>query len=469
MSQRILILEDNADLRSALERFIRRRGFEVSAVGTVAEAVAELGAGDSDLLITDVDLPDGSGLALIQRLQETGSTIPAILITGLPDMALAAKGIKAGAVDFLTKPMDLEALGAVMDRALERARRSSRAGTPKSRAEGDEWTPGEVRLVGRHPSIVELYKKIGTAAASAAPVLIRGESGTGKELIAREIHRHSRPEKPFVALNCASVSDSLLESELFGHERGAFTGAGASRRGHFELAGGGTLFLDEIGDASPAFQATILRVLQEGEFLPVGGERTRRFHARVIAATHRPLEERVQEGSFRADLFYRIQVLEMELPPLRDRLSDLPELAGYLLARTAAHADRSAPEISAEAMGRLLSFSWPGNVRELENVLERAVLDARWDLILPEHIDLPTVPQGSPGSPRAFDLQAGSRDQSPAGSTPVDSAPAGETLDDAMRRHVELVLERCEGNKREAARRLDISPGRLYRLLGEEG
>ncbi len=447
--KRVLVLEDTPDLQRALCRFVERLEHEPVAAGSVAEALQALAEGGADLLLSDIELPDGSGVELSQLLRSRGVQVPVVLITGLHDMALAAEGMKAGAVDFLTKPLDLDHLAEVIERALGEAERSSK--TRRSRAEGDSRDAAPHRVVGRHPSIVELFKQIGVAASGASPVLIRGESGTGKELVAREIHRHSRAGEPFVALNCASVPDSLVESELFGHEKGAFTGAVASRKGRFELAGEGTLFLDEIGDASPGFQATILRALQEGEFAALGGERSRRLRARVIAATHRPLEAMVADGSFRADLFYRIQVLELRVPALRERMSDLPALASYVLLRAARKASRPAPELSADALSLLLGHDWPGNVRELENVLERALVQARGDIVLAEHVRLPTGTRDSRSAPR---------EGAGAG---VDS----ESLDDVVLRHVQDVLARSGGNKREAARRLDISPGRLYRILGE--
>jgi DNA-binding NtrC family response regulator len=454
LSAHILIVEDAPDLRRALGRFVERRGYRTSTAATVGEALELLETGAPDLLLSDIDLPDGSGVDLARHVRRHGLAMPVILITGLQDMAVAAEGMKAGATDFLTKPLDLDRLAEVLDRTLESARRraeSARAdGAPDPEHHDD--THGPARLVGRHPTIVELFKTIGVAASGSSPVLIRGESGSGKELVAREVHRHSRPGRPFVALNCASLPDSLLESELFGHEKGAFTGADSQRKGRVELAADGTLFLDEIGDASPSFQASLLRTLQEGEIVPLGSGQPRPVRARFIAATHRPLEDLVEEGRFRADLYYRIQVLELVVPPLRERASDLPELARYLLARGASRANRNTPELSAGALRVLLDHAWPGNVRELENVLERAAMRARGDVILAEHVEL----AGSPAAP------AGAANE-------TTGLPSDEVaLDDVVRRHVEQVLARCDGNKREAARRLDISPGRLYRILGEE-
>ena len=448
MGPSILILEDDADVRRALTRFSDGQGFQTRGEGTVAGALEALEEEAVDLLLADIDLPDGSGLDLLKHLRKTGRWIPTILVTGLHDVALAAEGIKPGAADFLTKPLNLNELAEAIRSALDEGEEGAKPDSERKRAGEPSTRP---RLVGRHPSIVELFKQIGIASFSSSPVLIRGESGVGKELVAREIHRHSRPDTPFVAVNCASVPDSLLESELFGHRRGAFTGAVSSHKGRFEIAGDGTLFLDEIGDASASFQATILRALQEGEFLPVGAERPRPVQARIIAATNRALEAGVREGSFRTDLFYRIQVLEMDIPTLRDRMSDLPELSAYFLRRSADRLGWSVPSLSPGAQEVLRSHTWPGNVRELENVLERALVNSRGGTILEEHIELLTVEKAEVG------------DSTIRGEAPGESKP--DRLDLLIHRHAHAVLRRCGGNKREAARLLGISPGRLYRIL----
>jgi transcriptional regulator with GAF, ATPase, and Fis domain len=307
------------------------------------------------------------------------------------------------------------------------------------------------QLVGRDPAMIEIYKTIGAVARSRTPVLIRGETGTGKELIARAIHFNSADAtEPFVAVNCTSIPESLLESELFGHVKGSFTGAMGDRKGRFELAGRGTIFLDEIGDTSPAFQAKLLRVLQEREFHPVGGERVRRTEARVVAATHRPLERMVREGRFREDLYFRLRVVEIAVPPLRERRGDVPLLAEHLLREGAREMHVAAPVLAPDAVARLTSYDWPGNVRELENALTRALVLARGATLT------------------AGDLVLGHD-----GVAAEDPASAEESADQSLaaieRAHIVRVLQRARGNKRQACRVLRISRPRLDRLLEKHG
>ena len=442
MSSKILLVEDSELLRSALVSFLKREKIRPLPTASLNEALDLVEEVRPDLILCDIQLPDGSGLDLIRHLRKEGIRIPIILFTGLPDMALAAEGMKLGAVDFLTKPLDMAHLSRLIHRTLARSEDRVRHATEPER-KTDTFRP---RLVGRHPAVVEVYKTIGTAAGSSSPVLIRGESGTGKELVAREVHRHSREGKPFVAVNCASLPDSLMEAELFGHEKGAFTRAQVKRQGRFAAARDGTIFLDEIGDASEAFQATILRALQEGEYTPLGSNRPQPFEARIISATHRPLERMVEEKAFRLDLFYRIQVLEIELPPLRDMMSDLPDIVEHLLTRLR-HAQPSlaVARVSPEGMDRLQSHGWPGNVRELQNVLERAAMLAGDGAIEPHHLHFTHLPG------------VAEKNRKVKGNT--------DLLETHMREHILQLLEECEGNTREAARRLGISPGRLYRIL----
>ena len=296
------------------------------------------------------------------------------------------------------------------------------------------------QLVGRNPQMIEVYKLVGQLAANRASVLIRGETGTGKELIARAIHYNSPDaDEPFMPINCTAIPRELLESELFGHVRGAFTGAVADRRGRFALAGRGTIFLDEIGDTPPEFQAKLLRVLEDGECYPVGAEKIERTEARVIAATHRDLEGRIVSGQFRQDLYYRLRVVEITVPPLRDRLDDLPTLAEHLVRRTAEDLHRAPPLISKEAMSTLLRHDWPGNVRELENALTRALVLATGDVIRPEHV-------------------------APAPSGP-DAPQELETLAEVERGQVQRAIGATGGKKTKAAHILGISRPRLNRLL----
>jgi DNA-binding NtrC family response regulator len=338
--------------------------------------------------------------------------------------------MRKGAYDYLVKPLDLDRLDEVVGRCLADRRTT---GDLRDALPPPQITNGG--LVGRHPVMMDLYKTVGTLAASRAAVLIRGETGTGKELIARAIHENSASgSAPFVPVNCAAVPESLLESELFGHVRGAFTGATSDRMGRFEIAGDGTVFLDEIGDTTLAFQSKLLRILQEREFYRVGGEELRRTRARVIAATHQPLEELVREGRFREDLYFRLQVVEVRVPSLRERRSDIPLLVSHLLADLARR-------------------DWPGNVRELENVLTRAVALCRG----------PGLSLRDVGSPRGDDASPvlGAPEQRASGA----SEPSDDTLEGIERRYVQQVLMRTGGNKSAAARILDISRPRLDRMI----
>ena len=365
-------------------------------------------------------------------------------MTAFDDMPTVVAGMREGAVEFLVKPLELHALRRVLDGVFEdrrlRTRRESRPEDALVSVPGG--FPGT--LVGHDPKMVEVFKRIGQAACSRTTVLIRGETGTGKELIARAIHSSSaESDAPFVAVNCAALPATLLESELFGHVRGAFTGATGDRRGRFALAGRGTIFLDEIGDTTVDLQAKLLRVLQEREFYPVGAEHPERTAARVITATHQNLEALVAAGTFRPDLYYRLRVLDIEVPPLRERLSDVPQLAQHLTRRASRSVGRKAPVLSQEALDVLVTQNWPGNVRELENCLTRAVVLASGDVIRAEHITIGNVAAGRAAAPL--------------------------TLEALERTHVEHTLAALDGHKAKTARVLGISRPRLDRLLRKYG
>jgi two-component system response regulator AtoC len=356
--------------------------------------------------------------------------------------------MKAGAYDYLVKPLDLDQIDLLIERCIQDRRLKRRADQLSAEA-AEPYALNQ--LVGRDPRMIEIYKMIGTLAAQRAPVLIRGETGTGKEVIARAIHFNSdQAEEPFIAVNCTALTETLLESELFGHVRGAFTGAVSDHKGRFELAGAGTLFLDEIGDVSPAFQAKLLRVVEDHEVFPVGGERPRKTEARVIAATNRSIEERIGSGDFREDLYFRLKVVEIWVPPLRERRDDIPLLAEHLLARIARDLHKEVRVISDDALRALTAYDWPGNVRELENTLTRAAVVARGPAITAEHLSLGPA-TGFEGAPTA--------------ETVGDDA----TLDAAEKAHVDRVLRRTGGNKRQAARVLGISRPRLDRLIAKHG
>src|SRR5829696_9180511 len=327
-SARVLVVDDDASIRETLELHFRGAGHEVVTAASAEEALARLATADPMLVVTDVRMGGMDGIALLELMRARRPDVDVVVITAFEDMRTAIGAMKAGAYDYLVKPLDLDRIDFVVERCVRDQRLRRRA----AQLAADAAEPYALsQLVGRDQAMIEIYKTIGAVARARTPVLIRGETGTGKELIARAIHFNSADAtEPFVAVNCTSIPEPLLESELFGHVKGSFTGAVGDRKGRFELAGRGTIFLDEIGDTSPAFQAKLLRVLQEREFHPVGGERVRRTEARVVAATHRPLERMVREGRFREDLYFRLRVVEIVVPPLRERRGDVAVLAEHL-------------------------------------------------------------------------------------------------------------------------------------------
>ena len=437
MSRRVLVVDDDLAIRETFAHHLGRSGFTVVTADSGEAALAMVGEADPDVVVTDVRMPGMGGLELVRHLRERLPDLNVIVITAYEDMETAVGAMRAGAYDYLVKPLDLDQIELVLGRAIRDRRLRERLDRI---TEVQGQAAGLDSLVGRDPRMIEIYKRIGALATNRAPVLIRGETGTGKELIARAIHFNSPDtSEPFIAVNCTAVPEPLLESELFGHLRGAFTGAVADRRGRFELAGRGTIFLDEIGDIGPAFQAKLLRVLQEREFYPVGSERPRRSEARVIAATHVPLEERIASGTFREDLYFRLRVVELVIPPLRERREDIPLLVEHLLGRIRRELHRDALTVAPAALNRLVTYSWPGNVRELENALMRAAAVSPSGVLGPE--DFPLVER------------AATEDGD------------GDTLDDAERRHVVAILRRTGGNKRAACRILGISRPRLDRII----
>ncbi len=447
MNERILVVDDDASIRETFELHLSGEGYEVATAGSAEEALGRVAELDPAVMIADVRLPGMNGIELLSKLREAGEDLDVLVITAHEDMQTAVEAMKAGAYDYLVKPLDLDEIDLLLERCL--SERSLRRRVRHLSAEASEPHALD-RMVGRDPAMIEIYKLIGVLAQNRATVLIRGETGTGKECIARAIHFNSpHADEPFVAVNCTALAETLLEAELFGHVRGAFTGAVQSRKGYFEVAGLGTVFLDEIGDTSPEFQAKLLRVLEEGEFHPVGAERARTTRARVIAATHRPLEELVSSGGFRDDLYFRLKVVEIEVPPLRERPGDIPILADHLLAKIRHKLHRDVLAIADEALELLGSYRWPGNVRELENALTRAAVLARGPIIGREHVflGLPQLGTGESGETKAPD----------------------DTLDSVEAAHVQRVLNRTGGNKRQTARILQISRPRLDRLIEKHG
>jgi DNA-binding NtrC family response regulator len=447
MSSRILVIEDDASHRRTLERHLTRCGHEVCAAADGEQGLAFLAGFDPDLIFTDIRMPGMTGFEVLQRIRSCDTDVAVVMVTAYDDVQTAIDAMRGGAYDYLVKPLDLDELDAVVGRCLEdQARQRAQNGRGRH---GSAKSAGEKGvIVGTDKRMREIFKLIGTVARSRAPVLIFGETGTGKELIARKIHENSSTaDQPFVAVNCAAVPETLLESELFGHVKGAFTGATADRKGRFEIAGEGTLFLDEIGDTSLVFQAKLLRVLQEREFYPVGGDKPRTSRSRIIAATNADLSQRVADGQFREDLLFRLRVIEITVPPLRERRGDIPALAHHVLQRASGELGGEVPTIPDPVMKELIQYGWPGNVRELENAVTRAALMARGGVLSSEDFALNSSAVDSPAGTQQDEL----------------------VLDAVEKHHVRNVLDRTEGNKSEAARLLGISRPRLNRLIDRHG
>ena len=459
---RILLVDDDDDLRSVFREKLEYSGHEVDEADSAEVALAKVSAFDPALVVTDVRMDGMTGLELLSRIRESMENVDVIVMTGHDTMTSAVEAMKSGAFDYLVKPVGLKELVAVVDRCLS-DQKINRAAAEQREADGEdadgadaedaEADAGRRKVVGRDPRMIEIYKMIGVLSRNRATVLVRGDTGTGKEMIARAVHDHSiHSDEPFIAVNCTALTDTLLESELFGHVRGAFTGAVGGKKGYFELAGRGTIFLDEIGDTSPDFQSKLLRVLQERQFYPVGGEQPKTTEARVVAATHQPMEELVVEGGFREDLYFRLRVVEIHVPSLRERREDIPLLAQHLLERIRREMGATVRGISEEAMARIREYDWPGNVRELENALTRAAIVARGPLVGPDHLTLGIHADVS-------------RSRKASGGVPEGDL----TLDGAIECQIRRVLEQTEGNKTEAASLLGISRSRLTRYVERLG
>jgi two-component system response regulator AtoC len=462
VSATILVVDDDAYTRDIFEQKLEHSGYEVETAESAEEALGKVKKVDPQLIITDLRMPGMDGLQLLEKVKGSMPDVDVIVVTGHEDMTSAVSAMKAGAFDYIVKPVNLKEVDALVERCLREQELNRQVREAEQGVEEyEEASPHDV--VGRNPMMIDIYKMIGVLARNRTTVMVRGETGTGKEMVARAIHANSaHAEEPFIAVNCTALTDTLLESELFGHTKGSFTGAVTSRKGYFELAGGGTIFLDEIGDTSPDFQTKLLRVLQERKFYPVGGEEPRTTEARVIAATHQPIEQLVEEGDFREDLYFRLKVVEIYVPPLRDRRDDIPLLAESLLARIRKETHQTVRHISDTAMKRLIEYDWPGNVRELENALTRAAILARGAAIGPEHVSLGVD----------FVMTEGRREDKRIEKKPEKSSKNGAaelpedlSLDAAISRHVQDVLQHTQGNKSETARLLGISRSRLQRYV----
>ncbi len=451
---RILVVDDETKMQTLLARKLQREGHEVRTAGDGTAALDALEEQAADVVFTDLKMPGLDGMQLLEKVKERWPATRVIVMTGHGmEVRTAVAAMKSGAYDYLTKPLDLDELVLLAERAA-REKELSRE-NERLRQVVDRQNP-KWELVGESPAIAKVKEMVRKVAPTDATVLIRGESGTGKELTARALHAHSRrAKKSFLAVNCAAIADTLLESELFGYVKGAFTGADQDKAGYFELADGGTLFLDEIGEANGQVQAKLLRALEEKTFIPVGGHREIESDVRIVAATHRDLEALIAEGRFREDLFYRFNVFPIELPPLRERIDDLPALSAALLEQLGASIDDLDPRV----LPLLRQYPWPGNVRELRNILERAIILAAGGTIGPEHILLPAA--------------AGGDEDALDGSEPLNLK-----IEDHERRLIRLALRRASGNKTRAAELLGLTRRALYSRMerlglplegGEEG
>jgi two-component system response regulator AtoC len=444
MSERILITEDDEDLAFVIREALTRQGYEADVAPTAGALLDRLKAGSYDLILLDVRLPDMDGLDAIPRCRDLAPETPIIVMTAHGTRQIAMNAINRGAYDFFTKPLKMAEFQVVVSRALDRRRLQQQV---KVLREGQS-AGGFEELIGKSESLKRVIDMASRAAPTDLTVLIHGESGTGKELMARAIHRlSSRKDGPFIPVNCAAIPEGLLESELFGHERGAFTGAIRARPGRFELAREGTLFLDEIGDMPLAMQAKILRVLQERQFERVGGTRSIGADVRVIAATHQDLEAMAAEGRFRSDLFYRLQGVRLVMPPLRDRIDDLPLLVTHLLERAAQRLWRQPATVSTEGLRCLWTYPWPGNIRELQHVLEGAMVLSD-GVVLPEHLP-PAV-------------QRGAKAGVPGDTSPAVTGSLDEALEDWERRAILNALQKANGVQARAAKILGITERSLW-------
>jgi two-component system response regulator HydG len=440
----LLVADDDPGLRESLERTLTREGYRVVLASDGRAALERVQAGGVDLIVTDLKMPGLTGLELLRAAKAIMPDVDVILLTAFGTVEEAVKAMKDGAYDFLTKPFRREQLIKLIDKALERRELIEQNRALKKQLE-DIRAKGQ--MIGASPSFRRMMTLIEQIADSSATALIQGESGTGKELVARTIHeRSARRNGPFVAVNCAALPETLLESELFGYEKGAFTGAAARKEGRFELANAGTLFLDEVGDLSLVTQPKILRVLQEGEFERLGGTRSLQVDVRIVAATNQDVAEMVKEKRFREDLYYRLNVITIRVPPLRERHEDIRVLAQHFLRVYAAKNGRKLDGFSAEAVERLESYAWPGNVRELENLVERSVVLARKDRIDAE--DLPEEVMGVKRPPRDAILEL-----------------VGTPLADIERRLLDETLRITGGNKTQAAKLLGIDVRTVARKL----
>jgi two-component system response regulator PilR (NtrC family) len=440
---RILVVDDDAGLRELLELLLRREGYEVDLCVSAEEALDRYAPGRYEVVLEDLRLPKADGIRLLKEIRGRDPEAVVVIMTAYSTWETAVEAMRFGAYDYIRKPFDNEEVKVTLRRAarLARERREGRMG------EVEDFLSRQ--LIGSSDALRELKAMIRRVAPTDSTVLIQGESGTGKELVARAIHHGSgRASESFVGVNCGAFTETLLESELFGHVRGAFTGAVADKRGLVEVADQGTFFLDEVGETSPALQVKLLRLLEEREFMPVGGSRAKKVDVRFITATNRSLEEELQKGRFREDLFYRLNVIPIRVPPLRERPEDVPLLAGHFLARYAEKVGSRVRTFDRKAMEVLVRYSWPGNVRELENAVQRAVVVCDEEEVRLKDLD-----------PRLLRIESG---RAPSGREGEPLLPEGgidleKQVEDLERRYIQAALQRTEGNITQAAKLLGLS------------
>jgi two-component system, NtrC family, response regulator len=447
---RIVVIDDEANAVAALTTLLREDGYEVEGAHEAQTGLALLERIDADVVLTDLRMPGMDGLELLAKVKQVRPETMVVMMTAYGTVKTAVKAMKMGAEDYLGKPVDVEEVELVLQRVLEKKRLLEETRVLRARVATKYRFEN---LVGESPAMLAAFKMIQQVAPSSASLLLSGESGTGKELFAQALHQNSpRRAKPFIKVACAALPETLLESELFGHEKGSFTGAAYTRAGRFEMADGGTLFLDEIGDISPAVQVKLLRFLEEKEFERVGGNRTFKVDVRIVAATHRDLEKKLGDGSFREDLYYRLNVIELHIPALRERASDIPVLATHFLKRFADQNGKDIRGFTDDALALLLRHQWPGNVRELENAVERAVVLSTEPLLGPAYF--PTLR-------RAAEVAS-----APDGAGPRVSIP-GSTMAELEREAILRTMEAVGGSTGRAAELLQISPRKIQYKLKE--
>jgi len=448
LKNRILLVEDDDSLRLTQAMYLEREGFEVTAVGSGGEALRRIANNQYHAVVTDLRLDEVDGLEVLAAVKEKSPETEVILLTGFGSVDTAVEAMKAGAYDYLTKPVDPDDLVITLKKAVERLQlRRQVAYLQKEVAQ----QAGIGEIVAVSPEMQRIMRLIQQVAQNEATVLIEGESGTGKELMARYIHHSGiRASGPFVAINCGALPENLLESELFGHVKGAFTGAIKDKKGLFEVADGGTLFLDEIGETSPSFQVKLLRILEDGTFRRVGGTTEHRVNVRIIAASNKDLASLVPKGQFRRDLYYRLKVIPIYLPPLRKRVADIKPLAEHFVSRYGNRMGRRHSALSAAAINRLEAHAWPGNVRELENAIERALIFFQGEEIQPSDLPLEACMPPVDG----FESTEGSSDMS---------------MEAMEQDHIRKVLENCQWNRSRAAQELGIGYNTLWRKMKKYG